>query len=677
MIKSAKQQKIAFLAAVLCVVFAGCLSAQAVRSMDHANALPLSATRKHPGAITSCVQGADASGAPVFFFGDSAGFISMHEVYPLAESGERRTNAAASSVFFPEMKGMWQVSDLPIRMIAAHPDGKLIAIYESDGFSTHRVSLWNWAEKQRIYAKRFQDSINAISWSANGTYLMVANTSFNGITFLKGEAGTVTRPFNSSPGIVNLSATGKSERSVVNYAPAGRIVYTNLSSGETIEEYLTEPNLFSTSLCNNNRTIIGFTESGAFAVNALDGSVLSAFDAKNPVAATASADTEPVWFERAAGEWFLRRGDLEAEFVDLPAGTEISAAAGTEQFRIFGTNTGDIYVFAGGTAMREDTVPLTQIMGICASGDFFYFIADGNLYRAAEYGEEPALLLSSSESAGRAAFGAISSRIDSAAPAGRDTLLLWSSTSPAPLVRFDEKTGETARLYTPERGITSLSVTESGIALIEGNSRAVFIGNGSGAPFVYSATGLQDAVMVSDTRMLVAKSSDTRSPAPLILIDVSTGETVPLSFSADICFSLTPVSERQNILYAYAVTSGSDQSGKRTEVILIRLNTERVSQTEIETVAVYSDEDLSAELFPLAADRALATLGKTGLSEIRRRNGRQRMFERTYSLPAKIAATEKSTITLNCDGSLSWYSTSGKADGNLALSLSGEWMYDR
>ena len=699
MTKTQKQHKSLFFVVAISLFFTSCLSAQtrpAQRSNQRQTQRPAqrstqrtqqrtakaaetkkvpNSIRKHPGAIIACAQGQDANGASIFFFGDDAGFLSMHEV-KAASKTEGEEGGGAGAGFSSIMEGIWQVSDLPIRMIAAHPAGKLVALYESDSFSTHRVSLWNWPEKKRLYAKRFQDSINAISWSAGGTYLMVANTSFNGITFLQGEGGKAVRPFKSSPGIVNLSATGKSERSVVNYAPAGRIVYTNLSSGETIEEYYTEPNLYSTSICNNNRTIVGFTEQAAFALNALDGAVIADIDATNPVAATTFTDAEPVWFERSGGSWVLRQGEHEPQRFRLAAGEEILAAAGGDQFRIFGTSAGDIYVFANGALGKEETASIASATGICAKGDFLFFIAEGSLYRVGKYGEAPELLLSSSKDEMQARFGSISSKIDSCAALNDESLLLWSSSTAAPLLRFNDVAGDVARLYTSQRGITSLSVSASGIALVEGNTRAVFIGDGEREPFAYSASGLQDAVMVSEHRMLVAKSADMQSPASLILVDVTTGETAPLNFTADICFALSPIERRHDLLCAYAITQDAKTNKKSTELILIKINEEQLSKSEIETVAVYSDEDLSAKLLPITSDRILAALGKTGLSEIRRRGGRQRMFERTYALPAKIAATEKDAVTLNYDGSISWYTTSGRATGNLALSLSGEWVWD-
>ena len=36
----------------------------------------------------------------------------------------------------------YQITELDIPMIAVHPNGNDIAVYETDGFSIHRVSVW-------------------------------------------------------------------------------------------------------------------------------------------------------------------------------------------------------------------------------------------------------------------------------------------------------------------------------------------------------------------------------------------------------------------------------------------------------------------------------------------------------------------------------------------------------
>ena len=58
-----------------------------------------------------------------------------------------------------------QVSDIEIQKIVVHPDGNLIAVYETDGLSLFRLSVWDWQKKERLYAKRLQEKILNLSFS--------------------------------------------------------------------------------------------------------------------------------------------------------------------------------------------------------------------------------------------------------------------------------------------------------------------------------------------------------------------------------------------------------------------------------------------------------------------------------------------------------------------------------
>ncbi len=641
----------------------------------------ISEKRKHPYEISTCARGFitaepneneeetkyPKNNRDVFFFGDTGGFISRHIV--TKTSGQEKS-------FSLEMNDIWQISNLPVKLIAPHPDGNMIAVYESDGFSTHRISLWDWEKKTRIYAKRFHDSVNSIDWSANGTFLMVGNTSFDGITILEGTDGIQKQIFKTSPGIVSLSATGKSERSVVTYASSGKIVYTNISSGDIAGEYYTESGLQSTELCNNNRSIIGFTDNNAVAVDATTGEVLYFFDAVNPVPALYSGDTIPVWFEKNGADypdqetWILRKGDENPEEIPVDYGTEITTASGGKDFRIFGTSKGDIFVYGDKTIIKEETNDVSPITGICGVDDGFYFISAGKLYYTEDFDEKPYIILDS-------AGGSFPPAIDSLTKAGNG-LLLWSSSDPAPVLFWNGKDTGLKELYKSRGAISSLTATKFGVSLVEGTSRAVYIGNtGAGEKnFFQSSAGLQDAVMVSDTYMLISKSSGLSSPSPLLLVNIKTGETVPIQYSGDLCFSLTMADEQRGYLYAFSVNSESSGETK-TELIFIKLNSGNFSRTQIETVAVYQDEDLTAELLPISSDRILLNLGKSSISEIKRRTGTKTNFERGYSLPLKIATANKRIATLNHDGSLSWYNiTSKNIIGTTVLSDSGEWLVD-
>ena len=122
----------------------------------------------------------------------------------------------------------WQVSTMPIKRIAVHPKKTFIAVYETDGFSIHTISLWDWQTKKQLYAKRFTSSVVSLSWSAQGTYLFIGTASTEGITILD-ASGKIKKVYPRPPGIVLLAATGPSEKSIVTYGETGRLVYADIA----------------------------------------------------------------------------------------------------------------------------------------------------------------------------------------------------------------------------------------------------------------------------------------------------------------------------------------------------------------------------------------------------------------------------------------------------------------
>ena len=174
------RKSIRFAAAILCSFILCALSFADEGSDDGVHGSARRIGRRHQGAVLAL---AAAPRSDDFFSAGSDGFLSFHG------RGECET---------------WQISDMPVRMISVHPDGNLVAAYESDGFSVHRLSVWKWDEKKRLYAKRFRDSITSVSWSARGNYLMIGNTSLEGITILAGNSGrqkNIFKLFNVVPNI--------------------------------------------------------------------------------------------------------------------------------------------------------------------------------------------------------------------------------------------------------------------------------------------------------------------------------------------------------------------------------------------------------------------------------------------------------------------------------------------
>ena len=82
-------------------------------------------TQSHQSSVTAAVAALDGS----FFSAGKDGFLIRWTPDGLGEH--------------------YQVTELDIPMIAIHPGGSDIAIYETDGFSVHRVSVWHWPSLQK------------------------------------------------------------------------------------------------------------------------------------------------------------------------------------------------------------------------------------------------------------------------------------------------------------------------------------------------------------------------------------------------------------------------------------------------------------------------------------------------------------------------------------------------
>ena len=109
----------------------------------------------------------------------------------------------------------YQISDVGIKQIAVSPNGNLIAVYESDGGSVNKVSVWDWRTLTRKKFWRYKDSITSLEFSAKGTYLIVGTASVDGVEFYNTSNWSKINKIKANTGIVNYIHTSDTEKTVV------------------------------------------------------------------------------------------------------------------------------------------------------------------------------------------------------------------------------------------------------------------------------------------------------------------------------------------------------------------------------------------------------------------------------------------------------------------------------
>jgi len=599
---------------------------------------------QHQGPVLAL---ANIPGTDSYFSAGQDGFLSLHNPDGINES--------------------WQISDIPLKCIAVHPDGNTVALYETDGYSIYRISVWDWKTKTRLYAKRFHDSIISLNWSAKGTWLIIGNTSVDGITIIDGITGALQAVFKNSPGIISLGITGATETSMVTFGPSGRILYTDIASGSEKASYSGPKDLEQPVLLKNNTGIAGYTNGQMVLVDATSGKTISTWNSAPPIMATSITDTLPTWFEAIPDNgWVLRNGNTTSKSFFLPDLSRITSALNTGNRIILGSDSGKIYTIPFSNIDASLTFPIEQVPSqsmrviddFSSDGTRLFLLASGSLLVSSDSAKPP-LFVFNGINANRFMLNG-------------ESIICWSTEKNEPLTQIGLDGLSRKILYQPKEGIRSLSITNSRIALVEGSSKAVVIDLTSGlAIFNYSGAGIQDAVLVNPTRLVISRSSTIRSPSPLLIINIKTEETVPLQIAGDLCFGLRIIPTADLKLACFIVKASQASS---TDLITFAINPNLVSASNFNTEATYEDEDLMATLLP-DNNHIFTNLGKSSLVDINLSDNTQIKLDRGYSLPHKIAVMDRYTVTLNDDGSLTWFDhTDGTIISNSSITGQGMWF---
>lgn len=556
----------------------------------------------------------------------------------------------------------FQISDLEIKLLAVSPNGTDIAVYETDGFSVHRISEWNWKTLTRKSAKRFTDSIVSLEYSAKGTYLMAGTSSVDGLLFL--DPKTKLTPLSvvkESTGTVTVAKTGNSEKTVLTYNPQGTLTYYNLTDGSIVQEFDCETLLEQPTLLYNNVYLIGTKNNSISIIKATTGEISATIPSNNPIILKSNGnDLYYVELDEINDRFILKqvplkKSDLqfipvELQYFAINTFEEITSSIISNQNEIiYGTNTGAIYangIYPSDEAIIIDLPKLTEvahnkISDITIVDSNYYFISHNNIYLGNVLKKEISLLAKDINATNIIAL--------------EKDLILWSLNDTKPVYKLafkEDGTVEINELFTIDKPITSLNANSQGIVTITGNS-TVYLYNFEKNinEEIYSSSGLQDAILFDNENLFVAKTAVTNPTSALINIDISTKETVPHPVKGDIIFSLES-QEKNGTKQIYGVSIISSNGKKTTEVFSYTPSTKSYSP-----LLQWADEDTSA--FVKVINGIIYTnIAKSGARSLNLSTKKSATLKRSASLPKDIVGNKTHLATVNQDGSVTWYNIS-------------------
>ncbi|MBR7064089.1 MAG: hypothetical protein IKI31_02925 [Treponema sp.] len=561
----------------------------------------------------------------------------------------------------------YQVSELPIKLSALSPDGKTLALYETDGSLINRLSVWDFSTLKRKYAKRFSDTITTLTFSAQGTYIIAGTTAVNGTIFLKSSDGSIVSKLKDATGISTFVNTSASEKTTVTYSPQGFISYFTMQTGKLKNKLQTEDSLSNIVMFCSNMFLCGTKNNTIYIISALSGKSLLKIPSSSPIIISSAQDTNLYYIEKNGKNYSLKEVQNNENktfstpvtlktFSALESGTICSASKSGSDILI-GSTSGRLYKTE--TLFEGDVTNLLQIsenvyekifdIAKAPEGEF-YFLSETALYK------------SSYET------GVVNKLFDNQnytnITSYEDGLIFWKQNSKHEALYFNPITKNVNQLFTPKQNIQMLKVFQNTIYTLEGNATInSYDFQTKKKTELYQGASLQDFTLMNDI-IYVAKTAATSPQVPLIGVNSKTKEISPLRVNGDIVYSL---SSTYDTLYGVAIENIS--ASKITKLFSYTPKTNASS-----TVLRLQDEDAYAFTYIYEKD-VFTNIGRSKVYSCNTQTKKNTQYERSSSIPLKVVQNMERLASLNKDGSISWY-TLGKNNvlADWYLTKDGSWF---
>jgi hypothetical protein len=556
----------------------------------------------------------------------------------------------------------YQITDVGIKFISISPNGNDIAVYETDGGSVNKVSVWDWKTLNRKFQKKFTDSITSLKFSAKGNYLIIGTATVDGAVFVRTNTWNVIDKIKSNTSIVNYINTSDSEKTCVLYSPTGNLSYYDMASGSLKQKFSIMPGLNQCLMFNNNNYFAGIKDNNIYVINAYKGSTVSSIQAQNPIILSSDGDSNLYYLEYDGKALYqikmlenLETKDEESgkvtrsvsnpRLVKTLHGPRGSGAinCGYKKYNdiFLGSKSGSIYrLDAEATSTTYNMEEITsskysKVYDICAAPEDFYFLSKNKIYRSSfDSGEIKELAKTSGQTN-------IISKDD-------NTILLWTKGSKSPVTQIDLSTNSTKELFNPVNTIQNLRHFNINgkdyLVEIESNTTVnIFDFSNNSYREIYSGSGIQDAILANDGKLYVSKSAATNPQVPMLCVNLETLETVPLSVKGNVIYGLST-----NGTLIYGINLISDESGRATYVFSYN------TQTKVTTnILKFSDEDSDAFTY-LYGNNLFTNIGKNKVYCYNLNTKKRFAYNRSASMPQTICQQGGRLVILNYNGSISW-----------------------
>ena len=552
----------------------------------------------------------------------------------------------------------FQLSPYSIHSMALRPGRTQIAIIENDENGGSRISAWDYITKENIFNLDLIDSISYINYSARGSFLILAHARRPGVIFVDSDTGQLLEKPVGIAGSVTFAATGMSERVMITYLASGVLSYWDLTNGQELQRFIVPPNINGGVLFGNSRFFAGFDSGGLIVLDAVTGMVFARLENVNRGRIFID-NPESSYFgflSFVAGRYIAYRMSLSADgnlstvsMRAMPLNDISSVVSLDEDNVIFGTGHGALWLSNRSGERIMDSKSPEQIITAAASASVIAFISEtGALgYIPLDFSliYQGAMLVLEDTQGPSGVYTHISAdRYDS-------RFLLWHSGQTIPMVKtlrgpLDDYISSSIFIENPmlRHPIRSAAIMNGYVLLLNTAGMLTIIDHLTGEiRFSQSVASSQDAAFVDRDTVIISRSVFGMN-TPFLVINISTGETVHVSYPALVGTSVFGGGSGKIYAAAMNQTSGS----RHTSIIRI----DPSNRLSTENLIAYEGERTSFTMAESGGNFAYS-LGREGI--ILNNVFENIPIERRMALPVRIMDGGRWFVILDGEGGLTWH----------------------
>lgn len=559
------------------------------------------------------------------------------------------------------------LSSYSITSMELSPNSNLMAIVETDNSSLFRVSIWDWSREKRLWSIDLKSFPMSIGFTGNGTYLYITSISDKPVRVYNSRTGQRSSVLNKYNNFVDYIYVGSSEKNGVLYSSTGKLDVVDIKSSKILKSVSTVNNLTDITPTSDKRFLVGHQGDTIYIIGRYNGKVSDKLEVEN---------LESIKLNKTTGELLIYVNGIYKKYLQnltISGGkffdhnekiillkNKISTYSSSLNTVLYGDSSGRILkhnrwssensTFTDNSITNIDDIVIINETGILLSNEILYLFTSPFF---SDKVKNPQRLTTYSLT-----------HFDSpiANPKGiksyNENLLLWNEG--IALMNIDSK--EVIFEHKTSSEIIDLKIDENLLILLDQNGIVEIIDLETlTIKFRGKSPGFTSVSFYKENEII--GGIDSSLGGSLMIMDITTKETIPVNTSLDIVFSITPGSTSY-ILYL----AGLD--GEKTKYIEFNMLTRRERN-----LASATGEDLDSVYFFDGKKSIFTNLGDSSILKIDTKSYRVKPFRISTNRSDKLYFSNNGLYSINDNRSLSvWHPTTGRKLVDFYLFKDDQWV---